>query len=391
MEITEILRLVAAVIGFSLVGLSLAYYVISYWYVRRFFTYLKTYSIQNDSAQLQPVSILKTISDISTSVKGRIATFCIQRYSKFEIIICPSKQAHKQVTKELDGFINHCNISIVNPSALADANHGIAQMTAAIASSRHDVVILSDSDIRVGPEYLQRMMGCYNENQSGIVTALYRVVHIHSWQSAFHAMSVQGDLTPFLLLADRFGKLGFFGATMVVSKKRLQEIGELEFIQLFLPIDYQIACNAFHKGVKIAIAPELVDSISDIKNTTDLIRKQALRLINHRIQCPASYSFSALTYGIPLATLNLAINPYTFESLALLALVVIVRHLLFYLSNRNWFKNAELNRYIGLLLFKDFFNFFLWGASFLKDTVTVNKKRYRIHKDGSLAEAKTSR
>src|SRR5207247_718469 len=103
-----------------------------------------------------------------------------------------------------------------------------------LAEARHELLLISDSDMRVTPDYLARIAADFTAG-TGLVTCPYRAVKLQSPAAALEALGIAAGFLPGVLLVAQLGRPDFaFGSTIALRRSLLDAIGGLEAIADYL-------------------------------------------------------------------------------------------------------------------------------------------------------------
>lgn len=371
-----------------LVGLALCYYGFAAYCVRSFFRE-KGRRQRNSAAVLPPVSIIKPVTRAEVGVFENFASFCRQHYADYEIIFAMSggDEAVAALIDRLRKEFPHLRIDLVQLNQNNGPNYKVGNLMGAIAEARHDLLVISDSDMRVGPGYLQEVIGTYRDRRAGLVTCLYRGVNIRNIAAAFQALFIQADFIPNVLLDNRLEGISYsFGATICLSKEVLAAIGGLEPLLHYLADDYQMGYRVHKKGYPVVICPYLVDHVSGMKTFKDFFWHQLRWAVTQRVSRPLGYTASVVTHGVTLAALFLVLQGFSALAWAVFLLVLGTRLAVFALLNREVIRNREVQRYLWLLPFRDLLHSVIWLLSLVTDTVKWGDRQFRVARDGRMSE-----
>ncbi len=108
--------------------------------------------------------------------------------------------------------------------------------------AKYDFLVMSDSDVRVEPDYLKEVMAPFANPEVGAVTAFYKSLSAGNLASNLDALEMYMDSAPGALVANKIeGKMRFaFGWTMATSKRHLAEIGGWEAMANYHSDDFEL-------------------------------------------------------------------------------------------------------------------------------------------------------
>jgi ceramide glucosyltransferase len=221
------LRYVLFALGFA----PLAYYLIAIFAAQRFFGRPERDSVPPDRSFTPPVSILKPIYGLDRETYENYASFCVQDYPSYEILFCVSDDqdpAVPVIQRLIQNFPNRAIRLLIGsePLGVSDKVNKLCRMS---REARYEIMIVSDSDVRVEPDYLRSVAAPFQDAKVGAVTCLYRGLTDGSLAADLEAIGNSTDFAAGVLVAWFFSDVNFMlGATMAVRKTSLAEIGGFE-------------------------------------------------------------------------------------------------------------------------------------------------------------------
>ena len=220
------LPIVVAAITTILSLAGLGYYLLALWSARAFQRQLR-----RPLPDFQPgVSILKPVKGLDPEMYASFASHCLQQYQgPYEILFGVSSMTDPAVAaiERLTAEFPQRTIRLVFCPQLLGANGKVSNLVQMLGSAQYDHILINDSDIKVSPYYLRRIMGCFQlpkrrGGRVGLVTALYRGQAHSTVGSRMEALGIATDFIAGVLTARqiedgiRFG----LGSTLAVSARR---------------------------------------------------------------------------------------------------------------------------------------------------------------------------
>ena len=211
-------------LGFA--AIPFIYYLLAIYSTARFFRVSRRENVPNTDF-LPPVSCLKPIKGLDEDAYENYASFCRQDYPDFEILFCVTDEREPAipVIEKLIRDFPERSIRLLVGSEPLGASDKVNKLCRMAREARHDIVIASDSDVRVAPGFLRAVVAPFSDPKVGGVTCLYRGLTDGSFAADLEALGNSADFAPGVLVARLFGDLDFMlGAVMVTTKKHLGEI-----------------------------------------------------------------------------------------------------------------------------------------------------------------------
>lgn len=353
--------------------IPLFFYAFGAWAAWRFFRHSRaTNSNPNDFTPA--LSILKPLHGLDRGAYDNFASFCRQDYPAYEILFAVGDDSDPAVpvVRRLISDFPQIPIRLLVNREIQGTNDKVAKLCFLARHANYDLLVVTDSDVRVAPDYLRRVIRIFSDARIGAVTALYRALEAPSFGAV---MDTIGSLSfsSSALIARRLEGLKFtMGSTMALTRERLAEIGGFEPLLEMHSDDYELGRRIAEKGYSIELAPEPVDMEFPSEGIRDYLRHELRWLIGLRHIRPGGHFGLLMTQGIFWAALAAALAGSWSASAVWVAAYVIVRLFTGYVVGVWGLRDPVVRRYLWLLPLHDLFWFFLWVVSF-----GVNKIQWR--------------
>ena len=328
---------------------------------------------------LPSFTILKPVAGIEPELFENLASFCDQDYNgAFDIIFCLQERADSAfaVVEEVVGQFPTCRTAIALGGNAAMANPKIANIAKAGVEPKGEIVVIADSDIRVGRSYLRALAASFAGASVGAATCLYsgRPANV-SAISRLGALGIDDGFAPSVLVALMLGPMRFcLGATMAVRRRLLNRIGGLPALGNTIADDHRLGELVTQWGYRVELSRYVV-STTVPETALGALWSHELRWarINFAL-APVGYSFSFLMYAVPLALFYLAVSRNLLVGAALLALVLALRLALHHLARIALRITTKDD--VALVPARDFLSLAVWAVSLVGRAVTWRGKRY---------------
>lgn len=334
-----------------------------------------------------PVSILKPIKGLDPELAENLRSFCRQDYPEYEVLFGvadpadPAVPAIRQVLAELPQTTARLVLCLerLGPSGKVSNLHQMAGL------ARHDILVVSDSDTRVGPDYLRRVTAPFDNPQVGVVTALYRGIAPEGCAALLERLMIHTTFVPGILAGYLLEGITFaFGATLAVRRKVLDEMGGFAALTHMLNEDYQIAQRARAAGHTVAFADLVVDCVLGRMTFREFFARQVRWSRTNRIGRPGGYACAVIRHGVLWSLLLLVASGPTPLGLAALAATVTLRLAVVLTVGSLVLRLPDPARGLWLLPLADALSLVTWGLAYTGNTVTWRGGRYRVTRGGHL-------
>jgi ceramide glucosyltransferase len=383
------------IIGFIeiILGLIIIFGII-YWglAVQTAMRFFKSEDLHTD-LPFVPVSVLKPLKGKDFQLEENIRSFCNQDFPEYEVLIGLNRPEEAEIleARRIVESIASDRVHIVISDKELGANRKISNLQGILEYSRFQLVIMSDSDMRVERNYLKTIVSEYQSDKSaGMVTCLYKISHPANTGAAFESLSISLDFLPSVLVAERLEGVTFgLGASMLFSKQTLAETGGFMAVADYLADDYQIGNRISNMGHRIVISKYIVENMAGRISLSEYFIHQLRWAKTVRASRPAGFFGSGITHVIPLAVLLLLLEGPDLASLSLLCLAFLSRISMAVVIYRKVIKSSGWLRWLLLLPFKDISAFIVWIAAFRGSRVIWRGDTYEILGGGKIRKERS--
>jgi ceramide glucosyltransferase len=261
-------------------------------------------------------------------------------------------------------------------------NRKVSNLVNMTPLAANDVIVLSDSDIEVGPTYLADVIAELEKPGVGAVTCLYHGIAGEGIWSRLSAMSINT-----YFLSNVVTALGLrvaqpcFGATIAMRRETLEEIGGFEAFADCLADDYEIGMAVRKAGYGVTIPPYSVGHVCFERTAAELVRHQIRQSRTIRTIDPVGYAGATVSHPFALALIGAVLGSPL--GLLVAALAVVCRTVQTIAIERAF---ALERQPYWLIPFRDLIAFTTFVSGFFGTTVSWRGSRYRVLSDGSVVQ-----
>ena len=346
------------------------------------------------------VTILKPLKGVDARMYAGFVSHCAQQYaSSFEILFGVSSMEDAAVAEieRLRAEFPDCAIRLIECPERLGTSGKVSNLIQMLRHARYDYVLINDSDIRVLPNYLTRVMSCFGgstgeeDPRVGMVTVPYlgrtaaEGKGLTVW-ARLEALGISTDFLPGVLTARKIeGGIRFgLGSTLAVSRTALTAAGGLEPLVDYLADDYEIGVRIARAGYRVELCGETVETTVPAYDFRGFWDHQLRWARSTRDSRRWGYVGLGITYCIPWAVLNCIASGFELWSFTLLSLVVLARVSVALTVGVGVLRDEQVLRDIWLLPLRDFFGLGFWAWSFASHTVVWRGEHFTLQ-DGRLA------
>ena len=381
---------IALVVEVGLVGLTLAgmaYGVIALWGARDF-EHAARDEAAREGAGMAPdaalgVSILKPVKGVDARMFAGLVSHCAQEYAgEFELVFGANSVEDAAVREiaRLRAEWPGVSIRLVECEARLGTNGKMSNLAQMLPHARFEHVIVNDSDIRVSPRYLERVMAGFGDEQVGLVTAPY-VGRAHGgvW-SRLEALGISTDFMVGVLTARKLeGGIRFgLGSTLATTKTALAAMGGFEALVDELADDYELGARLSAVGYKVALVREVVETTVPAYSLRGFCEHQLRWARGTRDSRRWGYVGLGVTYVLPWAMATVVASGFALWSFALLSMALLVRASVALTVGVGILRDGQVLRDFWLLPLRDCFGLFFWAWSYASDVVVWRGERFRL-------------
>jgi ceramide glucosyltransferase len=336
----------------------------------------------------RPVTLLKPLHLAEPGLEENLRSFLRQDYAGPIQIVFGARSYDDpalRVVEKLRRIHPGADIQVVAHPGLGASNPKIANLINMIAHAKHELLVISDSDIRVRPDYLRQIVAALEEPDVGAVSCLYLGKPVGNVWAKLAAMGIDYHFLPNarLGIALRLAE-PCFGSTIALRRRTLEEIGGFESLSNVLADDYELGRAIREKGYRLSIPDSLtVEHVCSQKSGLALLRQELRWAKTNLLLAKSGYAGTLLTYPLPLALLAVV-----FLGVSELSLLMVVAALMsrLYLVFRSARAHGMRSDDIWLLPLRDVLSFGVFMASFFGRTVVWRGTRYVAEANGALAQ-----
>ncbi len=327
-----------------------------------------------------PVSILKPIRGLDRETYENYATFCNQEYPEFEMLFCVSDEGDPAVAviEKLIRDFPRRSIRLLIGAEKIGASDKVNKLCRMVHEARHEIVIVSDSDVRVEPGFLRAVVKPFVEPAVGGVTCLYRGLTDGGFAADLEALGNSADFAPGVLVARLFGGLNFMlGAVMATTRKHLGEIGGFESLADYFCDDYELGNRIAARGYRVEVSRFPVDIVYPHESIGEAFRHQ-LRW-NLSIRYSRAWGHFGLIFSnwVPWAVVVGVLASWRI-AVAYLAAALLFRTAMATSVGYSGMRDRLVLRKLWMLVVRDAFAFVVWMASFFSQHIQWRDRQFRV-------------
>ncbi|HEY9606320.1 MAG TPA: glycosyltransferase [Allocoleopsis sp.] len=353
----------------------------------RFFPSTKTKTSLETSFH-PPASILIPVSGIDEGALDNWLSFCQQDYEHYEVVfgVMNSKDLAVPVLEKIVAMFPN-RARLIFCTEVRGINYQISNLMHLLEAARHEIIVLTNDDMRVKPEYLRRVIAPLSDASVGIVTCGYLGHNPKFPTAAIASLGRCVDFIPSVLVArDLEGGMQFaLGATMATRKSLLQKVNGLPSVANRVGSDYHIGNLVVNEGYRIELSPYILETDSGNESLQQLLRRELRWARTSRWQRGLLYYSIATTYGTVYCLPLLLLSGFQNWALLLSGSAIVLRAIQSLVAIF-WMDAPKLARWFWLLPIRDLLNFGIWVAGGIGQSIYWRGRQLKIGVGGILTD-----
>jgi len=331
------------------------------------------------------VTILKPLCGGEPGLFGRLLGFGHQHYDGPVQVVFGSQDRSDPaigIVKQMQAACADLPVDLTIDPRAHGTNRKVSNLINMATLARHEVIVLSDSDIEVGPTYLADVVAELQKPGVGAVTCLYHGVIGGGIWSRLSAMSINTYFLPNVVLARSIGLAQpCFGATIALRSETLHETGGFHAFADCLADDYAVGEAVRVAGHDVAIPSFSVGHVCFERTAAELLRHQMRQSRTIRSIDPVGYAGAIITHPFALALIGALLGSPV--GLLVAALAVVCRTAVAVAVERAF--GLPRHQY-WLIPFRDLMAFTTFVSGFFGTSVSWRGSRYRVLSDGTVVQ-----
>lgn len=343
------------------------------------------------SGFIPPVTVFKPICGLEHGMDENLRSFCEQDYPEYQIIfgLHGEDDTAIPVIEKIIKDYPQLDLEMVIDTRLHGSNHKVSNLINMFPTAKYDILLVADSDMRVGKNYLHDIVAPFANTANGAVTCLYSGRSEGGLASRLNAMFINEWFLPSVLISDALKDISYcLGATMAVRREILTDFGGFEALSNYLADDYMLGQMVSERGYKIHLSHTIVDNLSYESSYKSLFLHELRWARTLRAVEPLGYLGTFLTDTLMIGSLtalfSLIFTHHTFLPATILGITITARILL-HLQVKS---ALGLNGRGSLLLIpvRDLLSFIIRIVSFAGHSVEWRNHIFSVDDDGLIHE-----
>ena len=331
------------------------------------------------------ITVLKPLHGDEPELDRNLASFCAQTYAgPVQLILGVQDPADPAlvIARRVQREHPDRDIAVVADPTVHGTNHKLGNLINMAVQAHGEVIVISDSDVRLPPDGLSQIVAALEAPGTGLVHCFYRGRPTASFWSRLAAMDANTRFAPSVVVGEALGAHPCLGPTMALRAETLKAVGGLEHLADFLADDFELGRAVRALGLGLACPSMVIDHLFPERSAREMLAHELRWARTIRLVQPAGYLGSVIVHFTPLALIGAALTGFSGWSLAVLAVLALFRQAQAYVVSRMMAADRGL---LWLLPARDLLSFGVFIAALFGDRVEWRGNRLRVQRDGVIA------
>lgn len=333
--------------------------------------------------QMPAATIFKPLCGAEPDTYDCLRSFCDQDYLHYQVVfgVADFNDPVVAVVERLKREFPHRDINLIVDRRQHGSSRKVSNLVNMMPLARHDVFVISDSDVRVARDYLARVVAPLLDPGVGIVTCPYRGIPRSGLWALLGSQFINEWFIPSVRVAALAGSRSFaFGSTIAIDRRVLSRIGGFMAIANQLADDYRLGEKTRRLGLRTVLSDVVVETSVVEDRFAALVQHELRWLRTIRAVRPVGYGLSFVTFGVPTAAFGVLLSGGAPAAFAMLAVTAVTRLMLHFKIRHRGSTALQLL----LLPVRDVLSLALWSWSFATRRVHWRNEHYHVNRDGSV-------
>jgi ceramide glucosyltransferase len=258
---------------------------------------------------LPPVTILKPIHNMEAELERNLESFFLQDYPDYEIILGArdTENPALQVAERVRARYPHVKSQVVLSGPPTWPNAKVFSLQKMIAATDRSYFVISDSDVRVAPDFLRNTIPPLLDPKVGLVTCMYRGIPASDFWSSLEALGLSVEMSSGVMVADMLEGMRFaLGPAMTARRDAIDAIGGIAATADYYSDDFELGNRIWAKGYKVALSHHIVQNVLTPRSALRTLGDQLRWMKSTRYSRPAGHLGTGLTFAMPFGILGFA-------------------------------------------------------------------------------------
>jgi ceramide glucosyltransferase len=342
-----------------------------------------------------PVTLLKPLAGAEPDLEAHLASFFEQDYPTFEILFCArhDNDAGLEIARRVAARYPQIPAKFMSTGEPPYINAKVASMELMEKSAAYDILVISDSDVRVTPDYLRAVALPFVDEKVGGMCCLYRGIAAGGglW-ARLEAVGMSVEMSAGVLVARMMEEMQFvLGPTMAFRRDAIHRMGGFKVTADYCADDFVLGNETYKLGQTVVLSHHAIDHIVINLSLMFSLKHQVRWMKSTRFSRPKGHFGTALTFSMPFGLLGLAAGLLLGHSawgVALFCWAVLSREALSIAVGRMVVRDPSWFNLLVLYPVRDLMGFCFWAASYMGSRILWRGRVFQLLPGGKMRAAK---
>ena len=356
----------------------------------------KRSQLRSASAYCPPVSVLKPVHGLEPNLEENLESFFRQDFPEFELIFCARQVSDPglQMAQRLSFKYPGVKVRILTCGEPPWTNAKLFSLEKMWIEAAHDLLVISDSDVRVSPDYLREIIKPFANPKVGMTTCIYRGLPAGGFWTELEAFGYSVEMTSGVVVADMLEGMKFaLGPTMVVRRECVEALGGFGFMADYCADDYILGNRVADSGREVVLSHHVIDHMVFHHSFVASMRHQVRWMRSTRFSRPKGHLGTVLTYAMPYGVLGAIAGlagGHAALGWALLGAAFLNRVIQSIAAGYYVAGDRKALTHAFLYPIRDLLGAFLWIGSYLSAKIDWRGEEYRLSAGGLMVRQEQS-
>src|SRR2546428_5351846 len=270
------------------------------------FRLLATQFSATPGGQWPPVTILKPVHGLEKDLDKNLRSACLQDYPTYQVVFAVQDEKDPAIPllRNLEREFGPQRVSVAIEHRQVGANGKINNLIGGLIHARQEILVISDSDVYLKPDYLKAIVAPLADRDVGFVGTYFMATSAESWFEKMDLLAMNAGFFPDTVFAYVTRTAKFcIGSSVALRRSTLNEIGGLESLADYLAEDYEMGRRIWETGKKMAVAPYVVETVVDLRTPSQWWNHQVYWDQNSCMVRPGALFSTIFIRPVPFALL----------------------------------------------------------------------------------------
>ncbi len=262
-----------------------------------------------EGKQFPPVSVLKPVHGLEAQLERNLESFFRQDYPDYEVLFAADTAADAALplVRAVCARYPHIRSRVLItgkppwPNPPAYCFHRMTEVAA------HEILVTSDSDVEVAPNYLREVVAPLLDPAVGMATCLYRGKNAGGFWSGLDAVGMSVEMSAGVLVANMLEGMKFgLGPTIAVRKDSVAAIGGYRVLGDYYANDFMIGNLIAKAGYGVVLSHHVIEHVAPPMTFRGAWQRWLRWAGSTRYSRPKGHFGTGLIFAMPYGLLGFA-------------------------------------------------------------------------------------